>query len=127
MKANSLEHFARTLRRLREEAGYSMDTFCEKFNKKYKASLNKSTISRYENMAQEPMLSTAKNIADFFGISPTELLGYNNNKKPHKYTISNKDMLLLENIKKLSDKDKRIIEFMISENKLNNKKTSKKS
>ena len=100
-----------------------MDTFCEKFNKKYNASLNKSTISRYENMAQEPMLSTAKNIADFFGISPSELLGYNN--KPHKYSISTKDMVLLENIKRLSDKDKRMIEFMISENKLNDKKPRK--
>lgn len=122
MKANSLEHFARTLRKMREEAGYSMDAFCEKFNKKYNASLNKSTISRYENMAQEPMLTTAKNIADFFGISPSELLGYNKEKKSNFYTISTNDMVLLENIKRLSDKDKRIIEFMISDNNKNTKK-----
>ena len=79
----SLQFFAKTLKKMRENAGYSMDTFCKLFNEQYNANLNKSTVSRYENMTQEPMLSTAKNIADFFGVSPSALLGYEEEESPY--------------------------------------------
>lgn len=71
----SLKTFSKKIKELRTSKGYSMDYFCQLFNEKYKANLNKSTVSRYENMSQEPMISTIKNIADFYGVEVSELLG----------------------------------------------------
>ena len=91
-----------------------MDTFCELFNKKYNANLNKSTVSRYESMSQEPMLTTAKNIADFFGITASELLGYPEMTKT--YEVSEEDYKILSKIKKLTGKERKIFDLLFYEN-----------
>ena len=74
-------NFGNNLRTLREEHSLSMDSFCATFNERYNAKLNKSTVSRYENESQEPALSTAVKIAEFFSIEVDDLLYGNNTVK----------------------------------------------
>lgn len=52
-----------------------MDDLANKYNEKYKGKLNKSTISRYENDLQEPMLFVVNNLSDFFSVSIDYLTG----------------------------------------------------
>ncbi len=80
--------FSKRLRQLRNEANLSMDEFCEKFNAKFGAKLNKSTVSRYENGSQEPMVSLVKNFAIFFNTSPDYLLGYDENTNHEIHTLA---------------------------------------
>lgn len=61
--------FKDKLRELRKDSNYSMDAFCELYNKKFNAKMNKSTLSRYENGLQEPMFSVVKNIANIFNVT----------------------------------------------------------
>ncbi len=77
MKINrcDVSEFGRRLRILRTERGFSMDTFCEKYNEASKQHLSKSTVSRWENNTQEPLVSTVSAVAAFFGVSPLWLLG----------------------------------------------------
>ena len=67
--------FGDRLRELRTERSLTMDQFCDQYNAKMGAKLNKSTVSRYENGTQEPMLTTVASFAEFFGVSPTYLIG----------------------------------------------------
>lgn len=71
--------FGERLHELRTEHGYSMDYLADIYNKKYNGKLNKSTISRYENGLQEPMLFVVNNLADLFSVSVDYLTG---NEKP---------------------------------------------
>ena len=73
-----LEMFGNNLKALRKEKELSMDELANQYNKKYNGRLNKSTISRYENNLQEPMISVAKNLADFFNIPVDRLTGESN-------------------------------------------------
>lgn len=72
-----LDTFSHRLKKLRKESGLSLEEFCEKFNAQFGTRLNKSTVSRYENAAQEPMVSLVKNMSVFFNVSPDYLLGTN--------------------------------------------------
>ena len=74
-------NFGNNLRNLREDHGLSMDSFCSTFNERYNAKLNKSTVSRYENESQEPALSTAVKIAEYFSIEVDDLLYGNSSAK----------------------------------------------
>lgn len=65
--------FKDELKRLRKIKGYSMDELAEAYNRKFNGKLNKSTISRYENGLQEPMLYVVKNLAELFDVSIDEL------------------------------------------------------
>lgn len=65
--------FKNVLKRLRKNSGLSMDQLAEKLNKRYGLSLNKSSISRWENGA-EPKAKDIQYLADFFGVSPSELM-----------------------------------------------------
>lgn len=68
--------FGERLRGLRSERGYSMERLCDEFNASQDAiKLNRSTICRYENGLQEPMLSTVAALAKFLGVSPVYLIG----------------------------------------------------
>lgn len=66
--------FKNSLRQLRESKGYSMEELARLYNSTYNAKMNKSTLSRYENGLQEPMYSTASNLAKLFGVSVDELV-----------------------------------------------------
>ena len=65
--------FGDNLKRLRKNCDMSMEDLAKLYNMKYNGRLNKSTISRYENGLQEPMISVAKNLADFFNV-PVDIL-----------------------------------------------------
>lgn len=75
VKRCDLHEFGARLRQLRAERGFSMDAFCEKYNAACGQRLSKSTVSRWENNTQEPMVSTIASIAAFFGVSPVWLMG----------------------------------------------------
>lgn len=66
--------FKNSLRQLRESKGYSMEELARLYNSTYNAKMNKSTLSRYENGLQEPVYSTASNLAKLFGVSVDELV-----------------------------------------------------
>lgn len=72
--SNPIRKFGLKLRSLREDHELSMDEFCSRYNAKYGTKLNKSTLSRYENMTQEPMVSTVKRFADFFNVDVAEFI-----------------------------------------------------
>lgn len=74
--SNPDRHFGRTLRQLREASGLTVEEFCRLYNARFDGRMNKSTVSRYENSLQEPMISTVKKVATFFSVDPSDLLGY---------------------------------------------------
>ena len=61
--------FNERLKSLRLARGYTQDQLVELYNKRFGGKLNKSTISRYENGLQEPMISVVANLAELFGVS----------------------------------------------------------
>ena len=74
--SNPDTYFGRKLRSFREAADLTVEEFCRQFNIRFDGRMNKSTVSRYENGLQEPMISTVKKIAAFFDVDPSDLLGY---------------------------------------------------
>ena len=72
--------FGARLRQLRSERCLTGAQLCDLFNQMFDAKLNPSTISRYENSTQEPMLNTVELLAQFFGVSPVYLMGQSDNK-----------------------------------------------
>lgn len=89
IKRYDTSEFGKRLRSLRVERGYSMDTFCERYNETTKQKLSKSTVSRWENNTQEPMLSTVASIADFFGVTSLWLLGETDDRSYSATNIQN--------------------------------------
>ena len=93
-KPDKKNSFGERLRDVRKERGYSMDQLCEQFNKTQSAiKLNKSTVSRYENGTQEPMLSTVAALANFFGVTPMYLMGDSNSKNGSISNIHNSSVV----------------------------------
>ena len=91
--------FKDRLRELRTSCGYSMDDLVEQYNKRFNGKMNKSTLSRYENGLQEPMIYVAKNLSELFGVSVDFLTG-NSEEKPT--TVS--DDGLSEDAKRIAKK-----------------------
>ena len=77
---SNISAFGQRLRTIRREKGYSMERFCEEFNKNSPSVLAKSTISRWEAGAREPMLSYVEALAQFFGVSVAWLLGHTDSR-----------------------------------------------
>lgn len=89
-KPDKNSRFGERLRGLRSERGFSMEQLCELFNKNQSTiKLNKSTVSRYENGTQEPMLSTVAALAGFLGVSPVYLMGDSDDRHCSASNISN--------------------------------------
>ena len=61
--------FNNRLKELRLLHNYTMDDLAKIYNERFNGKLNKSTISRYENGLQEPLLTVVKNFATLFGVS----------------------------------------------------------
>lgn len=61
--------FKDKLKELRKKHGYTMDELASIYNSKFGGKLNKSTISRYENGLQEPLITVVKNFAQLFNVS----------------------------------------------------------
>ena len=73
--------FKDRLRYLRTSCGYSMDDLVDQYNKRFNGKMNKSTLSRYENGLQEPMIYVAKNLAELFDVS-VDFLTRDSEEKP---------------------------------------------
>ncbi len=67
--------FGKILKNLRTENGYSLDSLAKTYNDRFGGRLNKSTISRYENGLQEPIITVVSNFARLFDVSSDYLLG----------------------------------------------------
>lgn len=70
-----MRSFGDNLKALRSEAGYSLEALAKLYNEKFNGKLNKSTISRYENGLQDPIITVVKNFAELFNVSSDYLLG----------------------------------------------------
>ena len=81
--------FGERLRQLRLERCLTGPELCDLFNKKFGQSLNKCTISRWENNQQEPMLNVVSLLAEFFGVSPVYLIGQSDERHCSASNISN--------------------------------------
>ena len=66
--------FGKILKDLRTESGYSLESLAKTYNDRFGGRLNKSTISRYENGLQEPIIMVS-NFARLFDVSSDYLLG----------------------------------------------------
>ncbi|KYG89981.1 hypothetical protein A0U40_09665 [[Bacillus] sp. KCTC 13219] len=65
--------FQEKLKRLRESRKLSMEELANELRQRYSLSINKSTISRWENGA-EPKGKDVQYLAHFFNVSPSELI-----------------------------------------------------
>lgn len=104
--------FGQRLKMLRIEQQLTGAELCDRFNKRYDAKLNASTISRYENATQEPMLNTVALLADFFGVSPVYLMGQSDDRHaslsvmsdttPQKTELSDEEAEIIRIFRKLN-------------------------
>lgn len=67
--------FGKILKNLRIGNGYSLEGLAKTYNERFGGRLNKSTISRYENGLQEPIITVVSNFARLFDVSSDYLLG----------------------------------------------------
>lgn len=67
--------FGHRFKALRLEKELTQQAIAEDFNKKYKYSFNKSSISQYENELRKPELGPLNDWANYFGVSVDYLLG----------------------------------------------------
>lgn len=119
-RKNDNKCFGERLRAIRKERGYSMDQLCDSFNKfQNSIRLNKSTISRYENGTQEPMLSTVAALAKFFNISAMYLTGESDAKDSTKESrmsftsITDEEKMLLELFRRVPAESQQMVLDMI--------------
>ena len=96
MKQKRIEdrRFGMRLRQLRSERCLTGTELCEQFNKMFDSKLNASTISRYENFTQEPMLNTVALLARFVGVSPVYLIGQSDDREGSKTSADCSEMHL---------------------------------
>lgn len=73
--------FGIRLRQLRKQMNLSMSEMVDKLNERNSSSISKSAVSMWETGNREPMASTIKMLADFFGVSPAFLMGMSDD--PH--------------------------------------------
>jgi len=67
--------FGERLNELRIDNNYSMIAFCELYNERFNGSLNKGTLSKYENGLQEPLYTTVKRLAELFDVGINYMIG----------------------------------------------------
>lgn len=87
--------------------------------------LTRGRLNNYEQGIREPDFSTLQTLADFFGVTVDYLLGRTdepgqNRTKPDKAqsSVSPEDLELLEKLKNLPEKDRKVIETIIKLNEL---------
>ena len=96
------------LRYLRTSCGYSMDDLVDQYNKRFNGKMNKSTLSRYENGLQEPMIYVAKNLAELFDVS-VDFLTRDSEEKHTTVSDDGLDPEHMELLKSLSKADLDIV------------------
>lgn len=103
-------YFAKNLRYLREYYGLSKSELASKLK------LNQSTISRWENGDMGANVDNAYDVASYFGVSISDLLGKdlnNNNIKP----FDELEILFSKNKDILTEDDKEYIRFIVEKRK----------
>lgn len=82
--------FGERLKNLRQQRHLSQEKLSKQLNENYETKISKSMISRWENGQTDPRMNYVRIIADYFKVSPDELLGDNNTqKKPIAKDITN--------------------------------------
>ncbi|MEG1558423.1 MAG: S24 family peptidase [Oscillospiraceae bacterium] len=77
--------FGDRLRELRKSKDISMDALASDYNRMFNGRLNKSTISRYENNLQEPMMNVVRNLSELLDIPVGYLTGETQEKPIRDY------------------------------------------
>jgi len=67
--------FGQNLKEARKRKNLTLDELANLYNKKFNGSLNKGTLSKYENNIQEPMITTVGNLASILEVSVDFLIG----------------------------------------------------
>lgn len=123
-----MDTFGEILRELRLEKNLTQNAFGKIF------SVEKGTVSNWENENRFPDKNMLNAIADYFNVSLDYLLGRSYIKNPQQYYLNLKNEIavltdeeknILNLYKKLNDKDKAKVEG-IMENKIDEYKDSKK-
>ena len=103
--------FPQRLKEEREKRGYTMEELADSYNLKFDGRLNKSTISRYENGKQEPMISVVINFASLFGVS----MDYMSGKTDISNTISFSKEPHIEKYNNLSSNNQQTVNNLIDD------------
>lgn len=92
--------FGDKLKTLRKGMALSMEDLAAQYNIRFNGKLNKSTLSRYENNLQEPMINVARNLADFFNV-PVGVLTGDEQDTPAKSIYNYENLIPLPKMKKV--------------------------
>ncbi|CAC5483116.1 TPA: helix-turn-helix domain-containing protein [Staphylococcus aureus] len=101
------------IRKMRKQHKLTMDQLANNLNTTFpkQSNFTKSKISKWENEKEEPRLSSAKLIAEYFKISLDEL--YDSNSSGVKNNLSNKDKITAHVSEDVSDSEmKEIVNFI---------------
>lgn len=79
--------FGKRLKTIRVQKGYTIESFCKQFRKETGHTLGTSTVSRWENGLQDPLVSTVASIAKFLDVNPLWLIGETDERDLLKTTI----------------------------------------
>lgn len=88
------------------DKGLSQGELADKINDKFKTSINKGMISKWENDREEPRMETVRNLSTFFNVSLNYLMDLktDDNSTTEVIDIVN-DMNALVSLLKTSDKE----------------------
>jgi len=117
-----LKKFSKRLRELMDENNETIYTISEILD------LSTSTISRYINQKMSPKITTIKILAQYFGVNPVWLMGYEVKKqlKNSCMNLSDEEKELIRKYRKLSESKKGYIQgqlqSIIDMNQKNNSK-----
>ena len=106
---SNISVFGTRLRLLRKEKGWSMDQMIEKLNEVASSTISKSSVSRWESGAREPMLTTVQLLSSFYGVSPAWLMGQTDDRNGTEPKIDDTDnygKALMKIYNSLSDRNK---------------------
>jgi len=103
-------YFSKNLKYLRENNGLSKSELATKLN------LNQSTISRWENGDMGANVDNAYDVANYFGVSISDLLSKDLSTNNYKM-FDNLELLFSKNKDILTEDDKEYIRFIVEKRK----------
>lgn len=103
--------FGSRLRQLRNDHNLSLDGLAKLYNERFQGKLNKSTLSRYENGLQEPMISVVRNMAQLFDVS----LDYLNVEVSGSSPLSAEAQKIAKAYDKATPKEQHMVRLTLSE------------
>lgn len=109
--------FASQLKSLRKSQNLSQDKLASILNDKYKTSISKSMISRWENGVTDPQMKYVRLIADYFNVSAEYLVGETTSSTsptPRTADLADNDVIFTYEGKPLSEEDKELIRRLMN-------------